>query len=133
MKPIFLGSVLAAIILWAVPAATMPPQHRITIESASPYFLPTTAIVRRGAEIRWENPTATYHTITHDGCVTAGPCLFDSGSIAPDSSYALAGLPPGRYPYHCRLHPIMRGVIEVHDGQEARHDALDQGNLPGLN
>jgi plastocyanin len=118
-KPHLLVSVLAGLVLSAVPAATMPPQHQITIESASPYFLPAIAVVMRGVEIRWNNPTATYHTITYDGCVTAGPCVFDSGSIAPDSSYVIPGLPAGRYSYHCRLHPIMRGILEVYDGHAA--------------
>src|SRR5918992_2292063 len=96
-KPLLSIPIITALVLWCIPAATMPPQHQITIESASPYFLPATAVVLRGTEIRWNNPTATYHTITYDGCVTAGPCLFDSGSIAPDGSYAIAGLPAGRY------------------------------------
>jgi plastocyanin len=117
-------STLAAFVLCAGPAATMPPQHQITIESASPYFLPATAVVMRGVAIQWNNPTAAYHTITHDGCIANGPCVFDSGSIAPDGSYAIAGPPPGRYPYHCRLHPIMRGILEVVD-----QDVLDRSEL----
>ena len=27
----------------------------------------------------------------------------------------MPGLPAGRYPYHCALHPAMRGVLEVRD------------------
>jgi plastocyanin len=113
-------SILAAAILVLVagPARTMPPQLKITIESGAPYFLPAEVRVGSGVNIQWNNPTAAYHTITHDGCVTGGPCLFDSGSIAPDSLYTLRGLPAGRYPYHCRLHPIMRGIVEVVESVE---------------
>ncbi len=39
--------------------------------------------------------------------------MFASGSVAPNGSYTVPGLPPGRYLYHCSLHPIMRGVLIV--------------------
>jgi plastocyanin len=98
--------------VWAGAAAV--PLVQITIESESPYFLPAAATVTTGAAIRWDNPTATYHTVTHDGCLKEeGPCTFDSGPVALTGSYSLPSLPPGRYPYHCRLHPIMRGVLIV--------------------
>lgn len=95
-------------------SAALPPVQ-ITIESSSPYYLPASATVSPGAPIQWDNPTASYHTVTHDGCEAEGPCAFDSGSVAPNGSFALPGLPPGRYPYHCTLHPIMRGVLTVVD------------------
>jgi plastocyanin len=123
MKVFFTLLALVGLVVAAEAAATMPHQFQITIENASPYFLPATATVARGAGIQWSNPTATYHTITSDGCRNGGRCLFDSGSIPPDGTYTLPGLPPGRYSYHCTLHPIMRGVIEV----------VDRFELPGLN
>ena len=79
------------------------------MESWSPYFTPAAATVTAGSAIRWENPTGTHHTITHDGCLGTGACAFDSGSIGPDGVFEISGLPPGLYPYHCTLHPIMRG------------------------
>jgi plastocyanin len=112
------SSVLALVLLNAVPASAMPPPLQITIESGAPYFLPAEITVRTGARLQWKNPTPAYHTITHDACVMAEPCLFDSGSIAPDKSYTLQGLTPGRYPYHCRLHPIMRGIVKVVDAMQ---------------
>ena len=92
------------------------PMYRITIETESPYFMPAVAHVPAGSAIRWDNPTATYHTVTHDGCVTGAFCLFNSGSVPPNGAYTIPGLPPGHYSYHCQLHPIMRGrlIIESH-------------------
>lgn len=95
-------------------SAALPP-FQITIESGSPYYLPASATVSAGAPIQWDNPTASHHTVTHDGCQSDGACAFDSGSVAPNGSFTLPGLPPGRYPYHCTLHPIMRGVLTVMD------------------
>lgn len=93
------------------------PYVQIVIEDGSPYFVPVTATITSGSPIRWENPTPTHHTVTHNACVdNSAPCAFDSGTVAPGETYTLAGLPPGRYPYHCRIHPIMRGVLTVTDG-----------------
>ena len=103
------------LMLGVLPGAASPPRVHITIESESPCFQPAVATATAGTAIRWENPTATHHTITHDGCVTDGPCAFDSGSLAPNETYTVPGLPPGNYPYHCRLHPIMRAVLTVSD------------------
>jgi plastocyanin len=89
------------------------PTIQIVIESGSPYYLPASAWVMPGAPIRWDNPTPSHHTVTHDGCVSEEPCAFDSGSLAPNESYTLPGLAAGRYSYHCRLHPIMRGTLIV--------------------
>lgn len=105
--------VVGLLTLGVIPAPATPPQFQITIESGSPYYFPAAATVTTGASIRWDNPTPSHHTVTHDGCITGGPCIFDSGSVAPNSSYTVPGLPPGRYPYHCGLHPIMRGVLIV--------------------
>lgn len=105
---------MTALLVGALPSAATPPQFLITIENGAPYFLPVSATVAADTSIRWDNPTATHHTITHDGCVSGDPCAFDSGTMAPNESYTLPpGLPPGQYPYHCQVHPIMRGVLTV--------------------
>jgi len=109
-KLMVLGLILAASVTFAAPSL-----FRIQMESWSPYYLPEAASVGVGIVVRWENPTATYHTVTHDGCQQGGSCLFDSGAIPPSGVYELPELPPGNYPYHCTLHPIMRGVLVVTD------------------
>lgn len=87
--------------------------YSILIEGFAPYFTPQQAFVTSGVPIVWENPTATPHTITHDGCREGGACAFDSGAIRPHETFEIPGLSPGQYPYHCTLHPIMRGMVEV--------------------
>lgn len=93
----------------------------ITMESWSPYYQPFQAVVQPHRSIKWMNPTPSPHTIRHDGCMERGPCAFDSGAVPPDGAYIIPGLPPGRYPYHCEIHPIMRGVLVVsEDGQQVK-------------
>lgn len=110
----------AGLLLFVSPTQALAPPFTIVMEGVSPYFFPSMAKVPAGVPIQWKNPTATYHTATHDGCVTDGPCLFDSGSVAPNGTYSVPSLPPGRYPYHCQVHPIMRGMLTV----------TETGNLP---
>lgn len=113
MKRSILGVSLVLVILAASWAFAVSLPFRIQMESRSPYFTPLAATVTAGSTIRWENPTGTHHTITHDGCLSAGPCAFDSGSIGPDGAFEISELPPGLYPYHCALHPVMRGTVVI--------------------
>jgi plastocyanin len=115
MNPCLLIFVLLTVgLLSAWPTAATLPYIAIIIESGSPYFVPKSVTVSTGSPIRWENPTAAEHTVTHTGCVEDGDhCAFDSGLMLPNGTFALPGLAPGQYPYLCRIHPIMRGVITV--------------------
>jgi len=104
---------IAALLLTALPGTATPMQFLITIDDASPYFSPKAAAVTIGTPIRWDNLTPTEHTITHDGCVTDETCAFDSSTMLPNARFTIDSLQPGRYPYHCRVHPIMRGMLTV--------------------
>jgi len=106
--------------------AATPPYTAISIDSGSPYFVPKSVTVSTGSPIRWENPTAAEHTVTHTGCVEDGDhCAFDSGLMLPTGTCALPGLAPGLYPYLYRIHPVMRGVITVTEAPPAALPALE--------
>lgn len=87
----------------------------IAFETTSPYYQPQIAVVKAGIPVRWVNATGSPHSVRHDGCLTEDTCAFQSIAVPPDSSYLIAPLPPGRYGYHCELHPIMRGTLVVVD------------------
>ncbi len=110
---------LAPALTQQAPAATdyAAATFDITFETMAPYYEPRVAVVGVGAPVRWWNTTASPHSIRHDDCLDDGPCAFRSVAVPPDDSFVLAPLPPGRYTYHCELHPIMRGVLVVTDGQ----------------
>lgn len=97
--------------------ATVAPTDpvEITFETTSPYYQPPVAVVPVGTPVRWINITASHHSVRHDGCVTEGTCAFQSIAVPPDSAFLIAPLPPGRYAYHCELHPVMRGTLLVVD------------------
>jgi plastocyanin len=96
------------------PTLDLSPTTQILMENGSPYYVPAAATVVSGTPIRWENPTPTHHTVTHSDCVyDENACLFNSGPVPPGGQFAISGLPPGRYAYHCGIHPIMRGQLIV--------------------
>ncbi len=100
----------------------------ILFDTTAPYYEPHVATVSPDVPVRWRNPTASPHSVRHDGCATDGLCAFQSGAVPPNASFMIAPLSPGRYAYHCELHPIMRGMLVVLDPQAA--SAYPAGAVP---
>lgn len=115
---------LALLFAGSALAATAQPAIRMDI--LWPYYHPSVAQVPTRSPIEWANPTSLPHTVTHDGC-RVGSCAFDSGPVQPGQVYSIPALPPGRYAYHCELHPVMRGVLVVEDRR------IRLGEHPGMN
>ena len=122
----------SCVLLFGGTAASAAPADpvEITFESTSPYYQPRVAIVPAGTSVRWVNTTGSPHSVRHDGCLTDETCAFQSIAVPPDSSFFIAPLPPGRYAYHCELHPIMTGTLVVVD-PSAMHDGKrsDMGTI----
>lgn len=115
----------AAIVLgtaWAAPLS-----QAIRMDVLWPYYHPSVATVPAGMPIAWENPTSMAHTVTHDACGQQRPCAFHSGPVPPGETFSIPGLPPGRYAYHCALHPSMRGVLVVRD-RVTHMSAVEEGS-----
>lgn len=93
----------------------LPLDVKVTMEYWAPYYSPALAMVPDGASIHIVNPTSSPHTLTHDSCRVSGTgsCAFDTGVVQPGQDFIIPSLPPGRYSYYCRLHPIMTGEIFV--------------------
>jgi len=83
----------------------------VSINSMS--FAPATITVSAGTTITWTNQDAIAHTVTSD------TGLFNSGSISSSGYYGGGGTysykftTAGTYPYHCSIHPSMKGTIVV--------------------
>jgi plastocyanin len=77
----------------------------VTIEGYS--FKPATVTVPAGTTIAWKNLDDDPHT------VTANDGSFDSKGLAQGDSWSRAFDKPGRYTYHCAIHPVMQGVVVV--------------------
>ena len=94
----------------------------IHIQPDPPFFSPNQLTIALNTPLTWENRTRELHSIVADDCQSRAGCSFDSGIIRPDHQFVLARLAPGRYPYHCGLHPFMRGELTIHPLQPLHSD-----------
>jgi plastocyanin len=71
-------------------------------------FSPDRCFVTAGTSLRFQNLDSASHTATAEGG------SFDTGTLnMGDTSNPVVLNQPGSYGYFCRIHPSMRGVIEV--------------------
>jgi len=104
--PLLLCLLSSAMPLWAI-------SSNIHIQAEPPFFSPNTLAITTGTSLIWKNYTHEPHSIVSDDCARLSGCSFDSGVLRPDERFSLPFLKPGRYPYHCGLHPFMRGLLTV--------------------
>jgi plastocyanin len=78
---------------------------QVKIEGYS--FKPATIGVPVGTTITWKNLDDDPHT------VTANDGSFNSKGLAQGDSWSRKFDKPGRYTYHCAIHPVMQGVVIV--------------------
>jgi plastocyanin len=79
--------------------------HTVVIENLQ--YSPAELHVQRGERIVWVNKDLFPHT------VTAASHVFDSGSIAANSSWTYVASKAGEYAYGCTFHPTMKGILKV--------------------
>ena len=91
----------------------VPGHQQIVLLDREPFYSPPSISLQAGQTVRWQNQSMQPHTITHDGCNRRGKCAFHSGHLHPGEQFSVRDLTPGTYPYHCNIHPFMRGVIVV--------------------
>jgi 3',5'-cyclic-AMP phosphodiesterase len=70
-------------------------------------FAPKELTVKAGTIVDWTNKDDTPHTVTSDDDVFSSP-LMDT-----DKSFQYTFQKPGKFPYHCKLHPMMTGIVVV--------------------
>ncbi len=89
----------------------------IAIYADPPFFSPNQLTIAMGTPLTWKNRTHEPHTIVADDCRRGSHCSFDSGFLGPNARYTLPQLTPGLYPYHCGIHPFMRGLLTIRPPQ----------------
>jgi plastocyanin len=99
---------LLAVLAFAAVAAAMDdssggPDVSILFGSVTPVNVDVVA----GATVHWSNDSIRNHTITADDG------SFDSGTVGPSGHFERMFDTTGTYAYHCRLHPYIRGTVEV--------------------
>ncbi len=83
----------------------------------NPSYAPVKLTVKKGDVVTVTNDDAAPHTATN-GATPDDPQTaksFDTSIIMPGKSTQIktASLAPGDYPYHCTVHPYMKGTLTV--------------------
>ena len=84
-----------------------PTENETTVSILDNAFDPTQLDIAGGTTVTWVNEDTVSHTVTADNG------LFDSGEIPPGYSYSVWFDGSGMVPYHCKIHPEMKGGITV--------------------
>ena len=82
------------------------PTRTLLIKNFS--FKPANITIKRGTKVRWINKDPHPHTATANNKRS-----FDSGRLGKGHSYTHTFKSAGKKPYHCEIHPFMRGRITV--------------------
>ena len=70
-------------------------------------FQPMAIFVGVGDTVEWTNSGNADHTVDSD------TEIFESDIIDPGESFTYTFDDPGIFPYHCDIHPHMRGMVVV--------------------
>lgn len=79
--------------------------HNVSIVNFG--FSPANITVRKGETIVWTNKDTMQHTVT-GGDLKSNP-------LGENQTYSFAYDKTGVFPYHCSLHPSMKGTVTVTD------------------
>ncbi len=97
------------------PTPTQIPQlgeNAVVIENFQ--FIPSTLQVAAGTTVTWKNRDAAEHQIINDATGQAAQgALFMSNPLPQGVTYSFTFTTAGTYPYHCNIHPSMKGTITV--------------------
>jgi plastocyanin len=82
------------------------PTRTVLIKNFS--FKPANITIKRGTKVRWINKDPHPHTATANNKRS-----FDSGRLGKGQRYTHTFKSAGKKPYHCEIHPDMKGRITV--------------------
>jgi plastocyanin len=99
-----LNAIGAGALLLASPAAAAPRTYTIVIDKMK--FGPVPAVLHKGDFIIWANRDFLRHS------ATAADHSFDV-DLMPGKAAKMAVNKTGRFPFVCRYHPGMKGVLLV--------------------
>ena len=82
-------------------------KNATTVSIVNDAFNPATISVSSGQTVTFVNADDDAHTVTADNNA------FDSKPISHGGKFLFKFTKPGRYTYHCTIHPFMHGIVVV--------------------
>jgi plastocyanin len=70
-------------------------------------FDPATVTISAGESVTWTNEDSAGHTVVADNGE------FKSDTLGNGGSFSFTFDKAGTYPYHCSIHPSMKGTVVV--------------------
>ena len=70
-------------------------------------FDPATVTIKVGESVTWTNQDSTNHTVIADNGE------FESSDLDQDATFTFKFDKAGTFPYHCSIHPTMKGTVLV--------------------
>lgn len=114
MRALLLGVAVGALLVPVAAGAEGPGARAgatATVQVRDFLFRPGYTRIERGDTVNWRlSPSSSIHTVTSR---KGARVRFDSGDNLPGTTFSRSFPVTGRYPYHCKIHPEMRGVIQV--------------------
>lgn len=96
----------------ATPQTTTAVGNTVTMKNFA--FSPQSLTVSPGSTVAWVNQDSAEHQIVSDSLGSnAEGTLFKSGMLPAGATYSFRFDNAGTYPYHCSIHPSMKGTIIV--------------------
>lgn len=86
----------------------VPAGNSVSIKNFA--FDPSTLTVKAGTAVTWVNNDGAPHALVSDN---GAPVSFSSDTLAPGAAYSFTFTQAGTYPYHCSIHPSMKGTVTV--------------------
>jgi plastocyanin len=112
-----LSAVAFLVLLACLMSVNIQAQSASEVEITAQSFQPNVLTVPVGTTVVWINDDTADHTVTSDDDA------FHSGYIAPGGRFSHLFDSPGRYSYHCNIHPFARGIIQVTSDLSAAYAA----------
>jgi plastocyanin len=91
----------------AGPMAPQSTNAKVKVKIVSFAFKPATVNISTGDVVVWKNAAGISHTSTSD------TGKWDSGIIAPGTTFKKRFKKAGTFAYHCSIHPQMTGSVVV--------------------
>ena len=87
------------------PVTSTSSQNPVAVQNYA--FSPSMLTIQKGANVTWKNDDSVQHSIVSDSPAFSSP-LLNTGD-----TYTYQFNNSGSFPYHCSIHPYMKGTIVV--------------------
>lgn len=120
------SNILLVVIIAGFVGTLWSGQPPVNVDASSTYnvsivsylFRPQSINVTTGTDVVWTfltngTDSSDVHTVTSDNQTQSGGGIFQSLIMHAGQTFSFTFYSPGKYPYHCSVHPLMIGLVNV--------------------